>query len=271
MEEGADSTANPPDAPISLGINGFVATLGIRRPRVRNALDVAAVVAMDAALDRALELGARLLVVEGSEGTFCAGADLKALTVGDQKYRQMLAERGQEMLLRLESCPLLTVALIEGYCLGGGLELALACDLRIAVKGSVFGFPEVTIGGIPSWGGTQRLASFIGMGRAKQLLLTGERLGPEPLLAWGLLNELAETREAGWSSVKELAGRLESSSAESFPAIKQLLLMSRDQPLRMGLAAEAAADDELGEAIVRGAAARGFGEPPRPTPTDLGH
>jgi enoyl-CoA hydratase len=263
MGAGAESTANGAAAPtgVGLSVDGAVATLRIERPHVRNALDVRTVLDMNAALDRVLAHGVRVLVLEGEGGSFCAGADLKALAAGDRSYRQTLAARGQEFLLRLESCSILTVALIEGYCLGGGLELALACDLRIAVQGSSFGFPEVTIGGIPSWGGTQRLASYVGLGRAKQLLLTGDRFAPEPLLEWGLLNELADTRDQALAYLQALAGRLEASSSESFPSIKRLLLQSRDQPLHEGLAAEAVADDELGEAIVRGARARGFAEP----------
>src|SRR5690606_31784171 len=116
-------------------------------------------------------------------------SDVKALRANDAEYQRVHTELGQRLFSEIESAPLLTVALVEGYCLGGGVELALACDVRVAVADSVWGFPEVTIGAIPAWGGTQRLPRYVGLGRAKRLLLVGDRHRADAL-ADGLVDDV---------------------------------------------------------------------------------
>jgi enoyl-CoA hydratase/carnithine racemase len=234
--------------------------LRLARPHVRNALDNATLLQLAAALEEAVRGGARVLVVEGAGGTFCSGSDLKALAANDQSYRREHTRLGQAIFQALERAPALTVALVEGYCLGGGFELALACDLRFAVAGSAWGFPEVTIGAIPAWGGTQRLPRFVGLARAKQLLLTGQRVKAEELLSWGVLNGVFAARDEAVRAALDLASSFTSAPSTSFTLIKHLLLASFDVSLAVGTWAEALAEDAIGsefEELTRG---RGSGK-----------
>ena len=120
--------------------------------------------------------------------SFCAGDDIKAYADRSSRDSARHHERGLEVFDALENHPCLTIAAIEGFCLGGGLELALSCDLRFAGAGSLFGLPEVRkLGAMPSWGGLTRLPKVIGIGRAKQMVLLGERIGAEQAERLGLL------------------------------------------------------------------------------------
>jgi enoyl-CoA hydratase/carnithine racemase len=221
-------------------------TFRLARPRVRNAVDNATLQQLGRALDEALASGARALIIEGAAGTFCSGSDLKALAANDEAYRREHTRLGQAVFSAIERAPVLSIALVEGYCLGGGFELALACDLRFAVAGSTWGFPEVTIGGIPAWGGTQRLPRYVGLARAKQLLLTGQRLKAEELASWGVLNGVFPDRESAVTAAIALGEKAATAPASAFALIKQLTLASFDLSLPMGNWAEALAEDAIG-------------------------
>ena len=127
---------------------------------------------------------------------FCAGADVKALATGDDHYRTMFDLHAHETLAKLERTPKLVIAAINGHCLGGGLEIALACDLRFMARGgerpATIGLPEVTLGVIPGTGGTQRLPRLIGLARAIDLMVTGESVQAERALELAIVNEVFE-------------------------------------------------------------------------------
>jgi enoyl-CoA hydratase len=244
-----DCSAHTPGDSVQTLCSDGLTVLRICRPQVRNALDVGSLEALGAAIAGSAAAGARLLIIEGADGNFSAGADLKALAAGEPGYQERLTAAGQAVFSQLETCGMLTIASIDGYCLGGGLELALACDLRVATADGVFGLPEVRLGGIPSWGGTQRLPRLIGLSRAKQLMLLGGRHSAREAEQWGLVNHLAEGAAAAWDYLVGLGSAMSGVQPGPFAAIKSLLHRSAELSLAEGLRAEAAADRAVGGAV----------------------
>jgi enoyl-CoA hydratase len=169
-----------------------VRELRIDRPERRNALDAATIARLRGELATAAGDAAvrAVVLVGGGEQAFCAGQDVKELADLDQAGRLAVHAAGQALMRELEEHPCLVVAAIEGYCLGGGLELALACDARIAGSSATFGLPEVRRDLLPTWGGHHRLARVIGLGRAKELVLLGRRFDAPDAQAAGLVTEV---------------------------------------------------------------------------------
>lgn len=178
---------------------GPVAVFTIRRPACANAISRDVLLALGTfARDAGKDPGIRALIVTG-EGSrhFCAGADLKEragwteadITVQLGLYRSELGA--------LDRCPKPVIAAINGLALGGGLELAMACDLRVAVRQATFGQPEVSLGIIPGAGGTQRLTRLIGPARAKEMILLGLPIDAAQALAWGLINRVCSEEVLG--------------------------------------------------------------------------
>jgi enoyl-CoA hydratase len=219
--------------PVTIERADNVLLLRINRPAVRNALNNDALHAISAVLDDVERDGIRAIIIRGAGGTFCAGSDLKEMKRGVD-YRREHTTLGQRVWSRLEHSPALTIALVEGYALGGGAELALACDVRLAHADSVWGFPEVTFGAVPSWGGTQRLPRYVGFGTAKRLLLTGERVKASDLAHTGFVDAVYETVDELEAAARELAERVAAYPAGPFSLIKQLVLASYDVPVPVG-------------------------------------
>jgi enoyl-CoA hydratase/carnithine racemase len=177
-----------------------VATITLNKPERLNALDVRMWEAVGKAahtIDAAAEVRAAILT--GAGGAFCAGLDVKAgstlsgLGLEDAPARALPAvrrhlERLQACFSRLEACRVPVIAAIERVCIGGGLELALCCDVRVAAEGTVFAIPEVRLGIVPDMGGTQRLPRTIGIGLAKELIYTGRRIDAGEAMRIGLVN-----------------------------------------------------------------------------------
>ena len=169
-----------------------VAVVTVNRPDKLNALNDATV----AELDRAFaEVGAddsvRGVILTGAgEKSFVAGADISELAEQTAITARPLALRGQRLMNTVESCTKPVVAAVNGYALGGGCELALACHIRTASDNAQFGLPEVTLGIIPGYGGTQRLPRIVGKGRALELILSAQKVGAEEALRIGLINRI---------------------------------------------------------------------------------
>jgi len=166
-----------------------VATVTINRPDKLNALNDGVMRDLGAMID---ELGARddvgALVITGAGRAFVAGADIAALAVAQGGELEKFARTGQNLMRRLEQLPKPVIAAVNGFALGGGCELALACHVRVASEQAKFGLPEVKLGLIPGYGGTQRLARLVGRGRALQLLLTGDPIDAAEAYRIGLAN-----------------------------------------------------------------------------------
>ena len=184
----------------------MIGELRIDRPERRNALDGATIARLRGELaDAADDPSMRAIVVSGGgDAAFCAGQDVKELAALDRAGRLAAHAAGQALMDELEAHPCLVVAAIEGFCLGGGLELALACDARIAGDGATFGLPEVGRDLLPTWGGHHRLSRVVGLGRAKEIVLLGRRLDAAEALACG---PRSPSRVPAGSGARPRAGR----------------------------------------------------------------
>jgi enoyl-CoA hydratase/carnithine racemase len=192
---------------IEVTVDGRIGTVRINRPEVRNALDGETVTALTAAVTALVAdpaVGAIILTGAGDK-VFVSGADINAIRARGRD--DGLAAINQSLFALLDRCPKITIAAVNGLALGGGCELASACDLRVAADHAKFGQPEVALGIIPGAGGTQRLPRLIGLGRAKHLILTGDAIDARTALAWGLVSEVVPGAELE-GAARRLADRI---------------------------------------------------------------
>jgi enoyl-CoA hydratase/carnithine racemase len=241
-----------------------IVEIRLNRPERMNALGVATVAALERAVREAAATRARVVLLRGSGRAFCAGADLKERKGMDLAAR--LAHNGaiRAAIDAIAGARFVTIAVLNGLALGGGLELALACDLRIAAAGISLGLPESRVGAFPGAGGTQRLPRLIGASRALQMMLSGEPVTSEYALGIGLVNEVVAPEELP-ARAHAFAQMLASRSAPALSAIKRLVYQGVDLPLAEGLGIERAAlPDILGSAdYAEGLAAFAERRPPR--------
>ena len=198
-----------------------VAIVTVDRQEARNALDVATLTELR---DRLRELadddGARVVILTGAgEKAFIAGADIKYMSGLDVDQAKQWGALGHEVGRLLETMPKPTIAAINGFALGGGCELAIACDIRYAASSAKLGQPEVNLGIIPGWGGTQRLARLCGLGVAKELIFTGRIVAAEEALRIGLVNGV---HDPALDKAREVATLLSSKSPISLRLMKEL-------------------------------------------------
>jgi enoyl-CoA hydratase len=188
------TSSNVPESPVRCTRTGAALVLTICRPEAGNSVDQATAKALgDALRANRNDTTLRAVIVAGEGGKFfCSGGDLKAYRA--LKTKKQLATafgRVRKLLDDFEAFPLPVLAAIDGYALGGGMEMALACDLRFATEGAKLGVPQGRLGLIPGWNGAQRLVELVGRGATLRLLLTGEALTAEQAHAVGLVDELA--------------------------------------------------------------------------------
>jgi enoyl-CoA hydratase len=172
-----------------------VAVLRVNRPEVRNALDLATVQELTAGVAAlSADGGVGAIVITGAgEAVFVSGADINDIRA--RSRNDGLAAINSTLFAAIDKCPKVTIAAVNGLALGGGCELALSCDLRVAADHAKFGQPEVGLGIIPGAGATQRLPRIIGLGRAKQLILTGDAIDAPKALEWGLVSAVVPAGE----------------------------------------------------------------------------
>jgi enoyl-CoA hydratase len=189
--------------------DGAVAVVTVNRPQVLNALNFSTIDDLRrAALALKHDAGVRAIVITGAgEKSFAAGADINELAVQSPAQGKELAQRGQHVFDLLENLGKPVIAAINGYALGGGCELALACTLRVAADTARIGQPEINLGIIPGYGGTQRLARLVGKGVALELLLTGKQITAAEALQIGLVNRVVPAARL-LSDAKALAAEL---------------------------------------------------------------
>jgi enoyl-CoA hydratase/carnithine racemase len=168
-----------------------VATLTISREQRRNALNDATLLLLKKTLEELVNADASAIILTGA-GTkaFSAGADIKELAAQPMKARIESTDLGQTVGDMIEQYPRPVIAAIEGFCLGGGLEMAMCCDYRVCGEGATFGLPEVALGALSSWGGTVRLPRLVGPARAREVILFNRRLDAKEALEWGLVNRV---------------------------------------------------------------------------------
>lgn len=174
-----------------------ILTLTVNRPSKLNALNAATIRELGEAIDQALAAPqVRAILLTGSgEKAFVAGADIAELAVLDEAGARGAAEQGQAVFRKFETSPKPVVAAVNGFALGGGCELAMACHLRVAADNARFGQPEVNLGLLPGYGGTQRLVQLVGKGKALELLMTADQLKADEALRLGLANHVVPHTE----------------------------------------------------------------------------
>jgi enoyl-CoA hydratase len=183
---------------VHLHVEDRIATITITRPKALNALNAAVINALHkhvVDLDGRDDVRVVLLTGEGQK-SFVAGADIAEFANHNQQEGQALAQRGQDLLFtRIANAKKIYIAAINGFALGGGLELALSCHVRVASDKAKMGLPEVSLGVIPGYGGTQRLANLVGKGKAMEMITTAGMLSANEAKDWGLVNYVCSQEE----------------------------------------------------------------------------
>ena len=201
-----------------------IATIELNRPDKLNAVDREMLDTLDTVVNHLhRDESVRVVVLEGSgERAFCVGADLNQIATFDSADIRKWVNDGNRVLSRLANLPVPVIASIHGYAVGGGLEFALACDLRIVSDDSSFGLPEITHGWFPGWGGTHRLLNVIGESKAKELVFLGERIDAQTAHGLGLVNRVVP-RDNLADAVQEMAESLAQKSPVAVKAAKAAL------------------------------------------------
>jgi len=217
-----------------------IATITVDRPQVLNAIRFQTMMEIDHALDEIrMDDSIRVVTLTGAgERAFVSGGDISIMAEATG-YVETLTEvpSGQQVCNRIENFPKPVIARVNGLALGGGTELALCCDIRIASGDAIFGLPEIRLGIIPGYGGTQRLPRLIGMGRAKELILTGSHIDAQEAYRIGLVNRVVPKNELDMA-VLELSQKIASKSPVALHMAKESINGGMQTDLNTGLSFE---------------------------------
>ncbi|MBQ5799918.1 MAG: enoyl-CoA hydratase/isomerase family protein [Oscillospiraceae bacterium] len=224
---------------VTYEVNGAVATLSVNRPEALNALNTQVLPDIDAALD-AIDLETvRCLIVRGAgDKAFVAGADIAQMKDLSKDEAEAFSKQGNDVFRKLETLPIPTIAAIGGYALGGGCELSMACDIRICSDTAVFGQPEVGLGIMPGFGGTQRLARLVGLGMAKQLVFTARNIKADEALRIGLVNAIYPVDEL-YAAAEKMAATIAANAPIAVRAAKKAINEGYDMDMDAAVALEA--------------------------------
>ncbi len=224
---------------VELTKQGDIALLTLNRPEALNALSFDILQQIGSAIDEVASYNdVRALIITGAgDKAFCAGADIKELRNRRLIDQKRGAELGQAMFAKLDRLPVASIALVNGYAFGGGAELAMACTFRLASSHAVFGLPEVKLGLIPGYGGTQRLPRLVGESRAMEIIMTGRNVKADEAERIGLVNRVVEgdLMEAGL----EFAGKFTRYSLPVLEFARRAVQRAGDTSLQEGLQVEA--------------------------------
>jgi enoyl-CoA hydratase/3-hydroxyacyl-CoA dehydrogenase len=242
-----------------------VGKLILNRANRANAFNADMMTELDKALDELRDDdGIRCVVITGAGANFCGGADLAAFAAGEADAAMSFSEAPHDVFSKIETYPKAVIAAINGPAMGGGLELALACDIRIMNKTAIVRLPELTLAIIPGAGATQRLGRLIGWARAKEMILLSEPVNADKALEWGLVNYVAEPKEFS-KLVDETAAKLASGPPFSMKLTKSLMYYGAQADQRTALYLEAAisGDIALTEDLNEGITAMQYRRPPK--------
>ncbi len=227
---------------LTLDVRDRIATITVNRPDKLNALNDATMVELGRAIEHArADDAVGGIVLTGAGRAYVAGADIAELRSKSPAEVYALARRGQEVFRRFETSPKPVIAAVNGFALGGGCELAMACHLRIAAETAQFGQPEVKLGVIPGYGGTQRLTRLIGRGRALQLLLTGEMIDATEAMRLGLVNRVVASGDIAVETARAMLHQMLANGPMALAQCIEVVNRGADISLDEALALEAAA------------------------------
>jgi enoyl-CoA hydratase/carnithine racemase len=238
-------------AKVKFAIQGAIARVTLDRPEKLNALDPEMLIALEDAVRQAENspLVRVIVLAAAGEKAFCVGADILAWTaLSPLEMWSEWVRRGHRIFERLEHARQPVVCAIQGFAYGGGLEVALACDLRIATDSARFAMPEVKLGTIPGWGGTDRLPGLIGSARAKQMIFTGEPIAADVAERWGLVNEVVPAASLS-DRVTELAEKIAANAPVAVQTAKQLITCRSSATLESLAGAVNAFSDDAKEGL----------------------
>ena len=236
---------------VKFAIQGAIARIMLDRPEKLNALDPEMLAALEDAVTQAEESRQVRVIVLAAAGekAFCVGADILAWTaLSPLDMWSEWIRRGHRIFDRLERAKQPVLCAIQGFAYGGGLELALACDIRIVTDSARFAMPEVKLGTIPGWGGTDRLPKLIGNARAKQMIFTGEPIAADVAERWGLVNEVVPVASLS-DRVTELAEKIAGNAPVAVQTAKQLITSPSSATLESLAAAVNAFSDDAKEGL----------------------
>jgi enoyl-CoA hydratase/carnithine racemase len=219
---------------------GFIGTITLRRPDKRNALDFALWLSLSEALRKAAQDSeVRVILLKGAGDSFCSGLDLSPTNEvirllskkpsADQKMRLFdIIKRVQSIYTELEILRVPTIAVIQGHCLGAGLELVCSCDMRFCSSDALFGLPEPRFGIITDIGGLQRLPKIVGRGKAREMAFRGHSIGADEAKRIGLVNEVFDTREMLFVQASKIGKEIAANAPLAVQGAKEVLLHSED-------------------------------------------
>ncbi|MFQ6089261.1 MAG: enoyl-CoA hydratase/isomerase family protein [Candidatus Methanofastidiosia archaeon] len=214
------------------------AILTINRPEKLNAMDLKTISEIEKAIQELEEKGTGVLIITGKGKAFVAGADIKEMSSYDPIKALEFAKAGQKTLELIENSKMVVIAAINGFALGGGCELALACDLRIAGDDAKLGQPEINLGVIPGWGGTQRLSRLVGKAKAKELIFTGKKVNAQKALEMGLVNRVVPSEKLMEEALK-LSDELKTKGFTSLLAAKKVINLGSNSDFKIAQDLEA--------------------------------
>ena len=218
---------------------GAIATITLHRPEALNALNAAMIDELETLFaELAPDPGVRVILLTGSgERAFAAGADIRQIVQVDAESGRTVSERGKQVFAQIESCGKPVIACINGVALGGGLELALACTLRIAAHNAQLGLPEAKLGLIPGYGGTQRLVRLIGQGAALRMMLSAQNITAAEALQLGLVEAVTPAAEL-MNTARVLAKRIATLAPLALAGIIEAVQRGSAATLEVGFRAE---------------------------------
>jgi len=234
--------------------NGALAHLIFAREKGLNILSSGMLRELDAAWQKLEQSGVRVCIIRGEGKAFLAGADIKEMAALDGESAPKFAALGQGVFDRIEKSEIVSIAAIHGACLGGGCELVISCDIRMGSVGMLIGQPEVNIGLVPGFGGSQRLARIVGMGGALRIILSGEALDESMARNCGLITDSGDAADLVQRAEK-LARTILSRGPQAVKIAKRLVRASLETPQDQGLALER---DAFGETFASGEAKEGL-------------
>jgi enoyl-CoA hydratase len=225
---------------LSFKKENHIGQLTVERPQALNALNAQVIKDLRTFLTEIQnDKDLRVLIVTGAgEKAFVAGADIKEMEAMDPAQGQKFAENGQQVFMMLEKLAVPTIAAVNGFALGGGLELALACDFIVASKNAKLGLPEVSLGLIPGYGGTQRLSRNVGRAIARMMTLTGDMYTAEQCAQWGLVSQVTEPADLQ-AAVMKIAQTIAKRSPVALALAKKAIREGFDQSITDGMKIEA--------------------------------